>query len=352
MTTPSVPPIPSVLIRSHEIMNYKRCPKMWYWKWRMGLVPKEKSFGALELGTWIHEAFALWYASTKKRRTMAGLVWCFDRFALTAIKSAKGNNGTPDHLIEAATGLYKLGKAMLTAYAEHYQGDKDWEVIGAEIPLEIEITDQHGQSVGTYRMKLDLVVRDRTTDHIWIVEHKTAKAIRVEHLSIDGQARPYGALAELAMKRAGILKPSEKIEGILYNFLRKAMPDKRVINSEGLALNKNGSVSKRQPTPTFRRYPVKLTNKAKRVALERIRLDVIEIMGTRFMLHKAKDRERMVSRISKTSHWSCPRFCEFFAMCELEEQGGDIRQLMRGTFTRRDPYAYETTDEVFGFEMG
>lgn len=342
---------PSVLIRSHEIMNFKRCPKMWFWKWRMGLVPKEKSFGALELGAWIHDAFALWYASTKKRRTMAGLVWCFDHFALTAIKAARGS-GTPTHIIEAATELYKLGKAMLTAYAEHYRGDKNWEIIGAEIPLEIEITDQYGQSVGTYRMKLDLVIRDRTTGKIWIIEHKTAKAIRVEHLSIDGQARPYGALAELAMKRAGILKPKETVEGILYNFLRKAMPDVRETNSEGLALNKDGSVSARQPSPLFKRHPVKLTTKAKRVALERIRLDVIEIMGTRFMLHRAKDREQMVSRISKTSHWSCPRFCEFFTMCELEEQGGDIRQLQRGMFTQRDPYQYETTDEVFGFEMG
>lgn len=341
---------PSVLIRSHEIMNFKRCPKMWFWKWRMGLVPKEKSFGALDLGTWIHDAFAHWYSKSGKRRTMAGLVWCFDHFALKALDSAPAN--TPQHVLDKAHELYTLGRAMLTAYAEQYQGDKDWEIIGAEIPLEIEITDQYGQSVGTYRMKLDLVIRDRTTGKIWIIEHKTAKAIRVEHLSIDGQARPYGALAELAMKRAGILKPKETVEGILYNFLRKAMPDVRETNSEGLALNKDGSVSARQPSPLFKRHPVKLTTKAKRVALERIRLDVIEIMGTRFMLHRAKDREQMVSRISKTSHWSCPRFCEYFTMCELEEQGGDIRQLQRGMFIRRDPYQYETTDEVFGFEMG
>jgi len=350
MTTPSVSPVPSLFIRSHEIMNYKRCPKMWYWKWRMGLVPKEKSFGALDLGTWIHDAFAHWYSNSGKRRTMAGLVWCFDHFALKAIDSAPSN--TPQHVIDKAQEIYKLGRAMITAYANHYQGDKDWKIIGAEIPLEIEITDQHGRSAGMYRMKLDLVVESRSTGKVWIVEHKTAKAIRTEHLTIDGQARPYGALAELAMTRMGILKRGQKVEGILYNFLRKAMPDVREKNAEGLALNKNGTVSARQPTPVFKRHPVKLTSKAKRVALERIRLDVVEIMTTRFMLQKAKDKEQMAARLAKTSHWSCPKFCEFFTMCELEEQGGDIRQLRRGMFTRRDPYNYETTDEVFGFEMG
>jgi len=335
------------LLRSHEIMDLKRCPKKWYWKWRLGLVPKTKSFGALDLGTWVHDALAHWYTTSGKKRTMAGLLWCFDHFALTAIKQAHGS--TPDHVIAQAHELHTLGRAMLAAYGKHYRGDRGWDVVGAEIPLEVEITDEQGESKGLYRMKLDLAVRERTTGEIWIVEHKTAKAIRTDHLTIDGQARPYGTLAEIAMKRLGIIERKEFISGILYNFIRKAMPDIRDVDAKGLALNKDGTVSKRQPSAMFLRHRVTLTRRAKVVALKRIRHDVMTLTDLREQVIYQKG---FADTLSKTPHWSCPKFCDFFTMCELEEQGGNITQLRRGTFIKQNPYDYETTDEAMTFEMG
>jgi len=337
-----------LLIRSHEIMDYKRCPKMWYWKWRLGLVPKEKSFGALDLGTWLHDALAHWYMNyAGKHRTGAALAVCFDHFALKAIDSAPAK--TPQHVVDKAQELYKLGQAMLISYAKEYQGDRNWIVIGAEIPLEVEITDKNDQTIGLYRLKLDLAIRERTTGKIWIIEHKSAKTIRTEHLTIDGQARPYGALAEIAMRHVGVLSHTDVVEGILYNYLRKTMPDVREVDTKGLALNKDGTVSKRQPSPMFKRHPVTLTRRAKAVALKRIQRDVT--MLTKLRNYLVKHRE-FADRLPKTAHWSCPRWCQYFAMCELEEQGGKIDELRRGTFVRQDPYQYETTDENFGFEMG
>ena len=46
------------VIRSGERMCFKRCQKKWYWEWRRGLVPRNKTFGALDLGTWMHIALA------------------------------------------------------------------------------------------------------------------------------------------------------------------------------------------------------------------------------------------------------------------------------------------------------
>lgn len=336
-------PVP-LLLRSHEIMDWKRCPKMWFWKWRMGLVPKERSLGALDLGSWLHDSLAPWYKMDPSARTVATLMERYRRVVRSSVQE-----NIPSHVLEKGRELAKLGQEMLKAYARHYQGDKDWDVIGAEIPLEVEITDQDGRTLGVYRMKLDLAVRERSTGKIWIVEHKSAKVIRTEHLSIDGQARPYGSLAEIAMKRSGILGKRESIEGILYNFLRKALPDPREVNAEGLALNKDGSISKKQQAPLFKRHPVKLTKRAKLVALKRIQRDVTLLTELRSYL--AKHRE-FADKLPKTPHHSCPKFCDFFAMCELEEEGGAIGELQRGTFVRRDPYEYETTDETFGFEIG
>lgn len=334
-----------MLLRSHEIMNYKRCPKMWYWKWRMGLVPRAKSFGALDLGTWVHDALAYWYLFGKEARNARSLIRVYRAIVLKAI----GQSDAPDYVIATARELAALGEAMLRAYAKEYRGDKDWDVIGAEIPLEVEITNEDGRTYGVYRLKLDLAVRERSTGKIWIIEHKTARSIQTGHLTIDGQARPYGALAEIAMKRTGILKPREFVSGILYNYLRKAQPDVREKNTEGLALNKDGSVSARQPTPLFKRHPVTMTRRAKSVALKRIRRDVVLITELRKYLVEYKD---FADALPKTPHSSCPKFCDYFTMCELEEQGGDITQLRRGMFTRQNPYTYDTTDETFGFEMG
>src|SRR5262249_32943090 len=60
------------IIRSHERIDYKRCTKKWYWKWRKGLVPKAAQFGALELGTWMHDALAQWYGPGLQRRGRLG----------------------------------------------------------------------------------------------------------------------------------------------------------------------------------------------------------------------------------------------------------------------------------------
>lgn len=334
-----------MLIRSHEIMDLKRCPKKWYWKWRLGLTPKAKSFSALDLGTWVHDALAAWYSLPPKARTLQALLEAYRAIVYAAIHGSDA----PTYVIDNAHELAKLGLAMLRAYAEKYQGDRAWDVIGAEIPLEIEITGENHLTYGRYRLKLDLAVRDRTTGKIWIIEHKTAKVIRIEHLTIDGQARPYGALAELAMKRVGILAKGDRVAGILYNYLRKAVPDMRDVDAKGLALNKDGTISKRQPVPLFRRHPVTLTNKAKLVALKRIRRDVILLTELRGYLMKHRD---FADKLSKTPHSSCPKFCDYFAMCELEEQGGDISKLRRGMFVRQNPYTYETTDEAMTFEMG
>lgn len=333
-----------LLIRSHEIMDYKRCPKMWYWKWRLGLVPKEKSLGALELGTWLHDALASWYKMDRNARNASTLL---EKYRYVVRSSVRQD--IPTHVLEKGRELALLGKTMLKSYAKHYQGDKDWDVIGAEIPLEVEITDREGKPLGLYRLKLDLVIRSRSTGKIWIIEHKSAKVIRTDHLKIDGQARPYGALSELAMKHVGILSKQESIEGILYNFMRKAVPDSREVDEKGMALNKNGTVSKRQPIPLFKRHPITLTKRSKLVALKRIQLDVTLLTELRNYLTKYRD---FADKLPKTSHWSCPRFCNFFAMCELEEEGGNITELRKGMFTRKDPYLYETTDENFGFEMG
>lgn len=330
-------------VRSGERSRYKRCVKAWYWAWRKGLVPRGARFGALELGTWVHLALANWYL-TGFGRASIGLVELFRIASDIAIGLARDENA-PEHVIDQAIELQQLGLAMMEAYELKYGRDSGVEVITAEIPLEFTLAKN-----AVHRLKPDLVYADALGD-IWLMEHKTAKTIRTEHLVINDQGRPYAAMAERALKRAGILGPTEQLKGVMYNFLRKQLPDLRPENEKGLKLNKNGSVSKSQPAALFLRWPLVLTREDKRRTLIRLRDETMEIAGVTLALKTGKIHS---DSLRKTPHHTCPKYCDFWAMCVAEEHGADITMMERTMFFRQDPYEYEedSADEPISFEMG
>jgi hypothetical protein len=336
------------VIRSGERMDYKRCVKKWYWAWRRGLVPRNKTFGPLDLGTWMHSALAEWYGKGTWRNDTL-VVW-FTFFANEAIHEAEQNKA-PDYIIEKAEELAELGKLMAERYEKHYGNDSDTYVLDAEIPLEFSIPhpDDPSQIMAIHKLKPDLVFADREKQEIWLMEHKTAKQVQLEHLVIDDQARPYGAMAERALRKLGIIQ-RWKFKGILYNFLRKAMPDERPRNSKGQYLNQDGRVSKKQTPPYFVRKPITLTRAAKRITLGRLQAEAKVITNVTLMLRK---EPHLAAALPKTPHKSCPKTCQFFTMCVAEEEGGNIKDMERMMFMRRDPYLYEeeSTDERIGFEI-
>lgn len=335
------------LVRAHERIDYKRCPKKWYWKWRMGLTPKAISMGALELGTWMHAALEVWYERGFKRAA-APLSHLFNVEAEAAMFAARQAKA-PDHILEKAEELAELGSIMADAYQKHYGDDEEINVIGAEIPLAFNISDGN-KIVAQHILKPDMVFRYRNRLGVWLMENKTAAQISTGHLAMDDQARPYGVMAERALKNAGIIGAKETVKGILYNFLRKAIPDERMTNEKGQSLNKNGTVSARQPKPIFLRKEVTLTRAAKLVSLRRIQSETVLITE---ITKGLRSKEIDADLLPKTPHKSCERFCQYFDMCVAEENGIDIRDMRRLMFTRQDPYDYpETTDVPISFEMG
>lgn len=335
------------VIRSSERMDYKRCPKRWYWKWRLGLVLRVHKFGAVDLGTWMHIALSNWYGPNRQRN--GELAELFVNAADAAITKAV-DNGSPDYEIAKAEEMLTLGEAMASAYQLHYGLDSDIQILATEIPLEYTFSHPDtGLIVAAHKIKPDGVLMDARGD-VWLFEHKTAKSIETEHLVIDDQARPYGAMAERSLIKARLLKRGQRFRGILYNFLRKALPDERPRNSDGKYLNKDRSVSKRQPPPYFVRKHITMTREAKRITLSRVADEALEITAKTLML---RTKEIHPDRIPKTQHKSCPKTCVFFNMCVAEENGADIRDMMRTMYVRQDPYLYEeeSTEDTLSFEL-
>lgn len=330
-------------------MDYKRCQHKWYWRWRRGLVPKAVSFGALDLGNWVHDGLAAWYGSdTGGRKRNGKLSEHVVEAAVKAVEGA-GASGAPDHALDKAAELTALAEAMAEGYERHYGKDPDVYVLATEIPLEVQVTDYEDNPLVVNKLKPDLVFQD--ANGVWLMEHKTAAQIFTEHLPLDDQARPYGSMAEGALRKLGLIGAHQEFRGIMYNFLRKAFPDERERDASGKALNKNGTVSKRQPAANFLRHPVKLTRLAKAKTLRRVRFESVEIASVANALRSGAVTH---NELHKTPTKGCARFCEFFSICKMDEEGTDTREAERLMFTRRDPYVYDednpTTEEANHFE--
>lgn len=315
-------------IRTSERKDFKRCQQRWWWAWRMGLKSIDQK-NALWFGTGMHEALAEYYQLGYKRHpTQALEVWDAYCEGETRIIRAMGLEiDGPDDKHRAV----ELGRGMLEGYFEKYQGDKELDIIQVERPFEILVPDPHTPTadVAIYNGTYDGVFRHKRLKTFNILEHKTAKAITLEHLSLDEQAGSYLWVATAEMRAAGLLKRTESINSILYNFLRKALPDDRPRNKDGLALNQNGSISKSQPPPFFVRETVRRARSASAVMARRV-ADEVEQMNAL--------RSGQLSVLKTPTH-DCRWDCSFFDLCELHEDGSDYEEFQRALFRVEDPYA-------------
>ncbi len=159
------------VIRQSERVDFKRCMKKWFWRWRKGLVPEQTEYGALILGTWMHTG--LEYRYTGKRQT--SLEAAFAIAADNGIREAYAAN-IPDYQMQKAQDLRVLGLGMAKGYDRKYGDDPEIRPIGAEIPLEFAIKDNDGVTLAIHRLKPDLLYRNPQNE-IWLLENKTAKQI-------------------------------------------------------------------------------------------------------------------------------------------------------------------------------
>jgi len=325
-------------IRNSERSDFKRCQQRWWWGWVEGLVPTGVAEpDALWFGTGVHLALANWYRPPTRGKykgdgTRRGInprdTWRdYCKNEVRYIKSIK-----PKTDGSIWTTAEELGHAMLTGYLELYGKDESWEIIGPEYTFAVRIPDRNGNPLVICNGTFDIVYRDLQDGLIKIEETKTAKVIDTGHLTLDDQAGTYWAIASTILRKEGVLKPKQRIAGIEYNFLRKALPDDRPVDENGQALNKNGSVSKTQRAPLFERHFVRRSARERNPQIRRI-ADEYE--------HKTavKDGQLPILKTPRQSGVDACRGCPFFEMCELHEQGMDWEGYRDKMFEETDKYA-------------
>lgn len=320
------------LLRTSERISFKRCPQQWKWSWRDGLTPKYPKADARWFGTGIHLALQERYKHVGTKRGSDVLkVWRDYVKDEQAVIFGENFDVDKTDYVDAA----QLGETMLGDYLDFYGTDDKWYVLAAEQSFEIPMPrpegwPRAGEPLVTYAGTFDIVALNQDTeDSLWLWDHKTAKAIQTHHLSLDDQAGSYWAVAADVLAAQGLIKPGMKLDGILYNFLRKAKGDERPTNALGEALNQDGTVSKRQPTPVFVREEVWRTRPERARQIRKIQDEALIMDGVR----------RRTLPIIKNPTKDCAFMCDFFQLCELHEQGSDWREFRDLSFTKRDPYA-------------
>lgn len=321
------------LLRPSERGTFLEC--QWKWEkeyvqgWRGPSVPTWSWFG-----TAYHKGMEARYPVGARRGSLADALDAFEE-AVGTIRRKVYTEGADLDEVEVVDGL-ELGKAMIKGYCTYYGRDTHWQVVHSEQTFQIDIPHPRTKDetiiaimCGTW----DMVVWDKVDKCFRVVDHKTRRSFPQEgkwrFYDHHGQAGSYLYVAPEVLKHKGIFKRGDRIDGIVFNAARKHLPDPRPRNKANECLNKDGTVSLRQPGPLFHRY-TSHRNPAQRVSEYR------HIVREALAMHAIRTGRR---RALKHRTENCPR-CPLFDPCMLDEQDPQAAgHMLRSLYVQRDPYA-------------
>lgn len=327
------------LLRNSERTDFRRCPQRWWWRWREHLVPIEMGFGPLVFGTLGHLALADYYLPGDKRGPHPAETWDIVTKAFVNEHRSELTGYVDEDTEMGWDKLIELGRQMLINYINTYGADDHWTVLWTERPGNQLVRHPYDKtkSIVRYSYTMDLIIRDHLENgRIRYVDHKFMKQIMVKHLGIDSQNGGYLAIGTHQLRKEGLIRETESVRDLVYNFLRKAVPPDKPRNALGEYLNKDGSVSKVQPSPFFVRHSVeksKLERNQQIIHIGNEALHMKAFVDKRLPLHKNPTKD-------------CSWDCSFFSLCGIHESGGNVEMAKRALFKLDDPYKEYYEDAV------
>jgi hypothetical protein len=366
------------LIRTSERGDLKSCEFYWWHHWQNGLTGRTVPTWAW-FGTAIHKALEVRYPIGRKR---GGLPDVLDAFVAAVGEETgrvweKGGELDDDEVHDGKL----LGIEMLKGYVKHWGLDTRWHVIHTEQPFQIDVRNPRtGRLVAVYCGTWDLFVWDDKDKVYRLVDHKTRAQFKKDwsFFNLNDQAGSYQWVAPEVLRHMGLLGKNEHIDGIVFNMLRKAMPQptaedgirynlpkrkhfEAAIEAERqsmpgkvpgsswvgpaltgkeslpmlkdiatkLGLDVKGDARAVQPTALFERYTThrgieQRVNQGKKVLAEATRMDLIRRGKLPLLKHPTED---------------CVR-CRLFDFCQLDEIDPERAQEYAATMLiKTDPYA-------------
>lgn len=352
-----------VLVRTSERTSFNRCRQAWEWGYNQKLSPVHEK-PALRFGSLVHKAMELRYPPGIKRGPKPAE--SFERLYAEELAEVEKTWGFRD-----ADGKWEealdIGVDMLEAYVEQYGRDEDWKVLASEMTFKVPVVAHQDEDSGRwspgkgkpkltkvlfyYVGTIDGVWQNRMDGGVRIRDYKTTSGDPVAEGAskgvLDEQTTAYWTWGVDWLLEKKILKPKEQqaLDGMLFEFMRKAKRDPRPQNAQGQYLNqpkKDGTqeVSKSQPPAMFHRELVYRGETDRANARQRAVQQFIEMEAVR-----RGDLAVYKSPGSGYPDMQC-RACSFRDICELHEVGADWEALRDVTMTTWEPYgAHEIEEE-------
>lgn len=323
-------------LRNSERQTFTLCPQKWMWAY-VDQLRSPDTTPALRFGSLVHSALEAFYRPGIKRgpRPAETYETLFDEssqmYRVMGIRDEEGD----------WYEMKQFGIDLLELYYEKWGKDDRWYIVATEMPFRVNTVDPVTGVRFTFVGVVDGLWGDRQSaprgkkwGKLYIADHKTTKddpTKKDEALILDEQSGSYWSYGVDYIRERGILRPDQELSGMLFNFLRKGRLDERPRNAQGLYLNRDGSVSKRQPAPMFHRSWV-LRDLAEGDNVRRRTEAQVAAM------HYMRTGKLRVWKSPGTLHSPHCNWCEFRSMCELHESGADWEELRDLTFGRWDPY--------------
>lgn len=214
---------------------------------------------------------------------------------------------------------------MYEGHVNLYGADEDWQIIAVEHGAECALPDVGGASDPIFRLKvkIDLVVKERSTGRIRIVDHKSGKDLpHQKSLEMDDQFPLY----QWALTRLG-----KRVFGLTYSAARtlRLQEDIRAeLVASGMEVLKPGQVVP-QSTPLDERFTRVNMHRTDR-EMEQIAYEAAETALTRY-LEQARVKAAGRDSPRTTDPLRCRWDCDFKDPCLAGRKGMDWRDMLHRT---------------------
>jgi RecB family exonuclease len=323
-------------ISQTEIATFQRCPRMWYLKYYLGMVPAEEPpVGARILGIRVHAALEGWYGY--------GLMPNETLLYLYGIALRQ----RPEYAAELQTELH-LATTMVNGYLEHVASegwDSELEVVSVERELRVGVPGVPGVD---FRGRLDQVYRNHRSGTLGFMDYKTGASMeRHDDLALDPQMPFYCLLQQLAAHGGEAV-----INGNGYR------SDRVIIGGGTIRTLRRVLRTEKSKPPYYQTDTFSYTPEQIRAELSRATAIVTRIMQARHDLDAAMincdgRQDYMDVRIREILPptkivGDCSWRCEFAKVCPMMDDGSDWPGVLvrSGRYVAGDPYSYYGKDAL------
>ena len=283
-------------ISNSETATWLQCRKKYYYEFDLELEPNVRG-QALGRGIMLHDVLANYYENRVDGKSHDASV----EAANTHLSAYMQNPGySLDTVLEV--------KGLLAGYWGFYSNDEGWEILEIEQAKELPLTDDF-----LYSLRFDLLVRERATGKVALVDHKTTYDFwSIDDAELNGQFPKYIG----AMRANGY------------------QVDKVIINQIRTRKLKNPS-----PTDLFRRQDC-VPSRAKIANLVREHV----MVSQEIVKHKELPLEVRSAVTPRCLNKMICKYCDVKSLCLSELDGGDITTAIATDFKKRT-YGYNNPEE-------